>query len=78
MSARKKLPSYRFHKSSGRALVTLGGRDYFLGKYDTPDSRERYDRLIPPISNLQPSVPKSIENRVLGLNNRDPRAYRYT
>lgn len=27
----KKLPSYRLHKASGHAIVTLAGRDHYLG-----------------------------------------------
>ncbi len=27
----KKLPSYRLHKVSGHAVVTIGGRDHYLG-----------------------------------------------
>ena len=29
----KKVPSYRVHKASGQAVVTLGGKDHYLGKY---------------------------------------------
>src|SRR5438552_715957 len=45
-ATRRKVPSYRLHKSSGRAVVTLSGRDCFLGRYGTPESRQKYDRLI--------------------------------
>ena len=41
-----KIPSYRLHKPSGRGVVTLNGRDIWLGKHGTPDSRERYDRAV--------------------------------
>jgi len=41
-----KPPSYRLHRSDGRAVVTLDGRDNFLGKYGTPESRAEYDRLV--------------------------------
>src|SRR3954447_4951058 len=40
------LPSYRLHKPSGRAVVTLGGRDHYLGIWNSPESRDEYDRLI--------------------------------
>jgi hypothetical protein len=33
-----RIPSYRLHKASGRAAVTLGGRHYYLGKHGTPES----------------------------------------
>jgi len=39
-------PSYRRHKPTGRAVVTLNGRDFYLGKWDTKASRQEYDRLI--------------------------------
>src|SRR5262249_3365555 len=39
-------PSYRLHKPSGQAVVTLDGHDVYLGKYDTPESRTEYDRIV--------------------------------
>jgi integrase len=39
-------PSYRHHKPSGQAVVTLGGRDIYLGRYSSPESRVEYDRLL--------------------------------
>ncbi len=41
-----KLPKYQLHKDSGQARVSLGGRDIYLGPYDSDESRERYQRLI--------------------------------
>jgi len=38
-------PKYRRHKVTGRAVVTLDGRDYYLGKWNTAASRRAYDRL---------------------------------
>lgn len=46
MPASIRIPSYRLHRCSGRAVVTLGGRDVFLGKHGTPESRGRYQRII--------------------------------
>ena len=49
MSAKQRsqrVPSYRLHRPSGRAVVTLDGRDIYLGKYDTPESRAKYDRVV--------------------------------
>lgn len=43
---RTRIPSYRLHKSTGLAVVTLLGRDYYLGRHGTDESRQRYDRLI--------------------------------
>jgi integrase len=39
-------PSYRHHKPSGQAVVTLDGKDRYLGRYGTPESEAEYDRLI--------------------------------
>ena len=41
-----RVPSYRRHKPTGQARVTLGGRDFYLGKFGTPDSKREYERLI--------------------------------
>jgi integrase len=39
-------PSYRLHRPSGQAVVTIDGRDHYLGKHGTPESRGEYDRRI--------------------------------
>ena len=41
-----KVPSYRKHKPSGRGVVTINGRDHYLGKWGSKASRAEYDRLI--------------------------------
>ena len=46
MTHRRKLPKYRQHKPSGQAVVTLTGRDFYLGPYDSAVSRVEYDRLV--------------------------------
>lgn len=43
---RKRVPSYRHNKTTNRAVVTLNGVDYWLGRYGTPESREKYNRLV--------------------------------
>src|SRR4051794_37036617 len=45
-TATRSVPSYRLHKPSGRAVVTIGGRDIYLGKYGSAASRREYKRLI--------------------------------
>src|SRR5262245_7971770 len=42
----RKVPSYRLHKSDGRAVVTLNGTDVYLGNYGSPQSHQHYARLI--------------------------------
>lgn len=41
-----KAPSLRHHKARGLAVVTLGGRDFYCGKFGTPESRREYDRVV--------------------------------
>ena len=38
------LPKYRKHRSSGQAVVTLNGRDFYLGPHGTKASKIQYDR----------------------------------
>lgn len=45
-SSRSSVPTYRHHKPSGQAVVTLNDRDHYLGTWNTPSSRREYDRLI--------------------------------
>lgn len=40
------VPSYRLHRATGQAVVTLSGRDHYLGKHGTQASRNRYDELV--------------------------------
>ena len=41
-----RIPSYRKHKPSGQAVVTLDGRDVYLGPHGTQASKREYDRLV--------------------------------
>ena len=40
------IPAYRLHKSSGQARVILRTKHVYLGQYGTPESWEKYQRLI--------------------------------
>jgi integrase len=42
----RRVPSYRCHKPSGQAVVTLDGRDHYLGRHGSTESRRAYDRLV--------------------------------
>ncbi|MBK8097630.1 MAG: hypothetical protein IPK26_11020 [Planctomycetes bacterium] len=47
MSTRStRVPSYRFHRGSGQARVTIDGTDHYFGVYDTPESKERYRKVL--------------------------------
>jgi hypothetical protein len=39
-------PAYRLQKSRNLVVVTLDGRDRYLGPYGSPESHEKYARLI--------------------------------
>lgn len=41
-----RVPSYRLHRASGKAVVTLSGRDHYLGEYGSPESSSRYRELV--------------------------------
>jgi integrase len=41
-----RIPSYRLHKASNQAVVVLGGRSHYLGRWNSPESRAEYDRLV--------------------------------
>lgn len=41
-----RVPCYRLHPSTGQARVTINGRDHLLGPYGSPESKEKYGRLI--------------------------------
>jgi hypothetical protein len=39
-------PSYRLHKPSGQAVVTLNAKDHYLGLFGTEESRALYDQIV--------------------------------
>src|SRR3954454_24638656 len=39
-------PSYRKHKATGQAIVTLSGRDFYLGPHGSAASKAEYDRRV--------------------------------
>jgi integrase len=51
MGRRKSIPSYRLHRQSGQAVVTLtdglgNRRDVLLGRHDSPESYAEYRRVL--------------------------------
>src|SRR5262249_6090297 len=40
------IPSYSLHKPSGQARVRLNGRDVYLGRYNSEESRREYARIV--------------------------------
>ena len=45
-SKSRRIPSYRLHKPSGQARVIIDRRHIYLGKYGSPESWEKYRRII--------------------------------
>lgn len=43
---KNKVPSYRLHKATGQAVVTLNGRDIHLGAHNSAESREAYQAAL--------------------------------
>jgi hypothetical protein len=39
-------PSYRLHKPTGQAVVTLDRRAFYLGRHGSPESMAEYNRLV--------------------------------
>ena len=46
MSNFKNVPKYSLHKPSGQARVIIGGKHHYLGKFGSPESRNKYAALI--------------------------------
>ena len=55
-------PSYRLHKRTGQAVVSIHGKDFYLGKYGTEESQQRYKQTLadhwnPPGTPAKPQRP---------------------
>ncbi len=42
----KRTPKYALHKPSGQARVRIEGKNYYLGRHNSPESHERYEKLV--------------------------------
>jgi hypothetical protein len=43
---RKRVPAYRHYRPKNLAVVRIHGKDYYLGRFGTAASKERYHRLL--------------------------------
>ncbi len=50
------IPKYRHHKASGQAVVTVDGRDLYLGSYGSAESRGQYGVILAKIARQEPVV----------------------
>jgi hypothetical protein len=57
---KRTLPKYRHHRASGQAVVTLNGKDVYLGKHGSPESHRRYAELIEKWQRTADSPPTDI------------------
>lgn len=60
-------PSYRLHKPSGQAVVTLDGRDMYLGQFNSPESRTKYHRIVGEWESNGRQLPKEISQAASDL-----------
>jgi hypothetical protein len=64
-------PKYRLHKASGKAVVSIHGKDHYLGQHGTRDSHTKYKLLIADLwaknEDLIPIIPSPFEAIRVGL-----------
>ena len=63
-----KAPSYRRHKKSGQAFFRLGGRQIYLGKHGSPESQEKYRRILAEwLANPESKSLRKAADRIFGF-----------
>jgi len=50
-------PTYGLHKTTGQARVVFKGKSYYLGRYGSSESREKYARLVAEWESGRKSLP---------------------
>jgi len=68
MPRKKSPPSYRLHKARNCAVVTIAGKNHYLGPYGSPKSREKYAQLIAEWARPGSSVEDLSETEAAGLS----------
>jgi hypothetical protein len=72
----RRIPKYRHYKPKNLGVVRINGKDEYLGKYDSPESWDKYHRLIaewlsngqqpaPPTTPLTEASPRLSVNEML-------------
>src|ERR1039458_6664266 len=56
----KKPPAYRHYKPKDLAVVRIEGRDHYLGKFGSPESYEKYHRIL---AERYAKVPTAVANK---------------
>ena len=62
MPRKSAVPSYRLHKASGQARVLIRGRHVYLGKFNSPESREKYRRTLAEMGSPAADVPPAADD----------------
>ncbi len=52
-----RIPKYRLHKGSSQAIIQVAGQRYYLGKYGSDESQERYRRFVAELCANSSSLP---------------------
>lgn len=60
MSGSKNVPKYSLHKASGQARVIIDGTHHYLGKFGSPESRNKYAKLIAQQFQGDSGLPESV------------------
>jgi integrase len=67
-----KVPAYLLHKPSGLARVIVGGKHIYLGKHGSPESLEKYARIVTQLSasrsQLTTASPETPRNGDVSVN----------
>lgn len=45
-STKISIPKYHLHRGSGQAFIQIKGKRHYLGKFDSPQSKEAYSRFV--------------------------------
>jgi hypothetical protein len=67
------LPKYRLHKGTGQGFVQVRGKRFYLGRWGTPKSKERYARFVAelPAASLEtPPTTVAVGSRSAGRRHR--------
>ena len=56
-------PKYRLHKATGQAVITLNGKDHYLGKHGTELSHQKYKQLLADKWNLPGTPAKPTDSK---------------
>lgn len=64
---RPRTPKYRHYKPKNLAVVRIDGKDHYLGKYGSPESHEKYRRLLAEWLSIQ-TVTAAPSSRTVGCS----------